>query len=294
MEEITTSQGTQTSEIGSVDTGNVAPVESVETSNPIEQNTQTTTIPEMTNVEEKKDDTVQPEEEKQEPKPEEKQESKEEEVKEFNPDEIDFDNMTPYDDIEGYNFSSLAKEYGIDMSDEDALNEVKAYAKKIKDAGFTQEQADLFFKTQLDNILEAKRAEEELYKPSNIIKNLKEHLSIEEQRNYKPILNWINQSNKSGALPQKMINDAMANPTLVKFLNVLYKNSTSNTPVEVPKPVVKGGISSSTAVEKYKEWMNSQPSASQESVKQYVLGLQQMVDQNNIDEFNAIFKSILN
>lgn len=224
-----------------------------------------------------------------------KDEVKNEEIEEkiFTPDDIDFESMTPYDDVEGYNFSDLAKEYGIDMGDDEALGEIKDYAKKIKEAGFNQQQAELFFKTHLDIIINNKKAEEESYKPENIVKNLKENLSIEEQRNYKPILNWINQSNKDGALPQQLVNDAMANPTIVKFLNVLYKNSTSKTPVEVPKPVVKGGISAKTAVEKYKEWMNSQPNVSQENVKQYVLGLKQMVDQNSMDDFNSIFKSML-
>ncbi len=206
-----------------------------------------TTIPETPIEPEKEvEETTEPQEETKEV---------EEETKEFNPDEIDFDNMTPYDEVEGYNFGDLVREYGIDTDDQEALDEVKAYAKRLKDAGFNQEQANLFFRTFLDNVVNDMNEEKEMYTPANISKSLNEQLTIEEKRNYKPILNWIKSANANGALPQKMINDAMSNPTLVKFLNVLYSNhANSRTPIEIQKPVIKGGLSAVGAVEKYQEW----------------------------------------
>lgn len=245
-----------------------------------------TTIPETPIEPEKEvEETTEPQEETKEV---------EEETKEFNPDEIDFDNMTPYDEVEGYNFGDLVREYGIDTDDQEALDEVKAYAKRLKDAGFNQEQANLFFRTFLDNVVNDMNEEKEMYTPANISKSLNEQLTIEEKRNYKPILNWIKSANVNGALPQKMINDAMSNPTLVKFLNVLYSNhANSRTPIEIQKPVIKGGLSAVGAVEKYQEWMKSQNTVSPEQTKAYVESLRKMVDSKSLEDFNNIFKSIL-
>lgn len=245
-------------------------------------------------------ETIEPQEQQEvqpniEPIQEEVEENQNEE---FNPDDIDLEDEQEedkpnYKDIEGYDLEYI-KDI-IDFDNPEAIEYVKSEMAKLRKAGFTQEQAQLYIDSHLNAYQEEEEENKKLSSKEYVVNHLKEKLTKEEKMNYKPILNLMNEISSNGAFPKEWVKDAMSNPNLVKILNGIYKHQTNtNKVVEVPMPKQKAHMTPSDAFDKYVDWLQHQPSTTrdktgkfiEESLKPYIL-------EKDIEEFNQIFKNLI-
>lgn len=241
----------------------------------------------------KEEPEIQPNQEK---KDEEKIEEKEDE--EFNPEEIDLEdeeeNGKPnYKDIEGYDLEYIKDV--IDFENPEAVEYIKSEMSKLKKAGFTQEQAQLYIDSHLNSYREDEEEERKLSSKEYVVNHLKEKLTKEERMNYKPILSLMNEISSTGAFPKEWVKDAMSNPNLVKILNGIYKHQTNtNKVVEVPTPKQKAYMTPSAAFDKYKDWIVSQPSTTLNKTGEFIeKELKPYILEKDMAQFNQIFKSLL-
>lgn len=238
------------------------------------------------NLEQKKDTDV-----------EEKEEEKEDE--EFNPEEIDLEDDNEdedkpnYKDIEGYDLEYV-KDI-VDFDNPEAVEYIKSEMAKLKKAGFTQEQAQLYIDSHLNAYREDEIEEKRLSSKEYVVNHLKEKLTKEERMNYKPILNYMNEVSSTGAFPKEWVKDAMSNPNLVKILNGIYKHQTNtNKVVEVPTPKQKAYMTPSAAFDKYRDWIVSQPSTTLDKTGEFIeKELKPYILEKDMAQFNQIFKSLL-
>ena len=237
-------------------------------------------------------------EQKNDEKVDEVNEEKTKEDEEFNPNEIDFENdenndRPNYKDIEGYNLEYIKDV--IDFDNPEAVEYVKSEMTKLKKAGFTQEQAQLYIDSHLNIYKEEEEEERKLNSKEYVVNHLKEKLTKEERMNYKPILSLMNEISSTGAFPKEWVKDAMSNPNLVKILNGIYKHQTNtNKVVEVPTPKQKAHMTPSAAFDKYVDWMKKQPSTTLEKTGKFIEEtLKPYILEKDMDEFNQIFKSLI-
>lgn len=228
--------------------------------------------------------------------PQQKQEEPKEESQEFDAEDLDFEqddaNNPIYKNIEGYDLEAY-KDI-LNFEDEESVGFIKEELAKLKQAGFTQEQADLYIKSHLETYQEEQEEEERLHSKEYVKEKLKTKLSKEEQRNYRPILNMMKEISNTGAFPKEWINDAMSNPNLVKILNGIYKHQTNtNTVKEVPQPKQKATMTPSMAFEKYKDWIVSQKSVTLDKTHKFVESLRPYIMDKDMNDFNEIFKGIM-
>lgn len=221
-----------------------------------------------------------------------------EEVEEFNPDDINLEDEQEedkpnYKDIEGYDLEYI-KDI-VDFDNPEAVEYVKSEMAKLKKAGFTQEQAQLYIDSHLNNYREEEEEERRLNSKEYVVNHLKEKLTKEEKMNYKPILSLMNEVSSNGAFPKEWVKDAMSNPNLVKILNGIYKHQTNtNKVVEVPTPKQKAHMSPSDAFEKYADWIKKQPSTTLEKTGKFIEeDLRPYILEKDMAEFNQIFKSLI-
>lgn len=221
-----------------------------------------------------------------------------EEVEEFNPDDINLEDEQEedkpnYKDIEGYDLEYI-KDI-VDFDNPEAVEYVKSEMAKLKKAGFTQEQAQLYIDSHLNNYREEEEEERRLNSKEYVVNHLKEKLTKEEKMNYKPILSLMNEVSSTGAFPKEWVKDAMSNPNLVKILNGIYKHQTNtNKVVEVPTPKQKAHMSPSDAFEKYADWIKKQPSTTLEKTGKFIEeDLRPYILEKDMAEFNQIFKSLI-
>ena len=225
-------------------------------------------------------------------------EEENEEVEEFNPDDISLEDEQEedkpnYKDIEGYDLEYIKDV--VDFDNPEAVEYVKSEMAKLKKAGFTQEQAQLYIDSHLNNYREEEEEERRLNSKEYVVNHLKEKLTKEEKMNYKPILSLMNEVSSTGAFPKEWVKDAMSNPNLVKILNGIYKHQTNtNKVVEVPTPKQKAHMSPSDAFEKYADWIKKQPSTTLEKTGKFIEeDLRPYILEKDMAEFNQIFKSLI-
>lgn len=225
-------------------------------------------------------------------------EEENEEVEEFNPDDISLEDEQEedkpnYKDIEGYDLEYIKDV--VDFDNPEAVEYVKSEMAKLKKAGFTQEQAQLYIDSHLNNYREEEEEERRLNSKEYVVNHLKEKLTKEEKMNYKPILSLMNEVSSTGAFPKEWVKDAMSNPNLVKILNGIYKHQTNtNKVVEVPTPKQKAYMSPSAAFDKYVDWMGKQPSTTFEKTSNFIESdLKPYILEKDMGEFNQIFKSLI-
>ena len=92
-------------------------------------------------------------------------EEENEEVEEFNPDDISLEDEQEedkpnYKDIEGYDLEYIKDV--VDFDNPEAVEYVKSEMAKLKKAGFTQEQAQLYIDSHLNNYREEEEEERRL------------------------------------------------------------------------------------------------------------------------------------
>lgn len=272
----------------------------VETQNQNSQVTETDVneIADEVNIPTESEENLQQPTEPTESEVEEKSEEENEEVEEFNPDDISLEDEQEedkpnYKDIEGYDLEYIKDV--VDFDNPEAVEYVKSEMAKLKKAGFTQEQAQLYIDSHLNNYREEEEEERRLNSKEYVVNHLKEKLTKEEKMNYKPILSLMNEVSSTGAFPKEWVKDAMSNPNLVKILNGIYKHQTNtNKVVEVPTPKQKAYMSPSAAFDKYVDWMGKQSSTTLEKTSNFIESdLKPYILEKDMKEFNQIFRSLM-
>lgn len=270
-----------------------------------QSNTQEPTPEEPVKQEENKEEPAEPEKTPEDEKPEENKEEK----KAFNPEEVDFEDKTEKKEgeekeekkeedednpnkIEGYDLDSF-KDI-LDLESEDSRSYLQNELKELKELGFTQKQTNKYIEKQIQ--LYQKQQENEKRESSLEYKTekLNKELSVEEKRNYKPILSWVKEG-IGEEVPSEWVNDIMGNPKLVKVFNSLYKQATNNNNVqdiEVPKPKTNATIES--AIAEFKKKMGEKDEIPMSETKEIALGLQKTLSGEDLNQFNQIYKTILN
>ena len=215
------------------------------------------------------------------------------EDKEFDPDSMDFEEEEKpfYKDIEGYDLE-FAKDI-LDFDSEDAVNYIKGELSELKALGFSQAQAEKYINSHLKAYRDQQAQDQELRSEKHIKEKLNDKLTREEKGNYKAILNWVKEVSSDGSFPREWVGDVMSNPNLVKMLNAMYKNKTSNNKVqEIPQPVTKATMSVKDAVAKYKDWIVKEKGASIDKTTEFINGLRPYIADKDMESFNQIFKSV--
>ncbi len=218
----------------------------------------------------------------------------------FNPEDIDLEDeedddkeQPNYKNIEGYDLEYV-KDI-VDFDNPEVVEYIKSEMAKLKKAGFTQEQAQLYIDSHLNAYKEDEIEEKRLNSKEYVVNHLKEKLTKEERMNYKPILSLMNEISSTGAFPKEWIKDAMSNPNLVKILNGIYKYQTNTNKVtEIPAPKQKAHMTPSSAFDKYADWIKKQPSTTLEKTGKFIEeNLRPYILEKDMAEFNQIFKSLI-
>lgn len=189
----------------------------------------------------------------------------------------------------------------MDLSDPEDEKLVREKLKAYREAGFTQAQVNQvindmveLYRQDAQEAYEKELEEEKLYTPEAILDRLKKELTTEEKREYKHVANWFSQIGK-GAIKDQHISDALSNPSLVKILTVLYKNSTNTNVVRdtgdtTPK---SSSISPQAVFERWQEWIKGQKNVTRDASRNYIKQFENLISSDDKETFNQIFKSIL-
>lgn len=236
-----------------------------------------------------------------------------EEKKVFDPNTVDFGDgsETKEEETEDKQEEELNGEYEgysldefkdvMDLSDPEDEKLVREKLKAYREAGFTQAQVNQvindmveLYRQDAQEAYEKELEEEKLYTPEAILDRLKKELTTEEKREYKHVANWFSQIGK-GAIKDQHISDALSNPSLVKILTVLYKNSTNTNVVRdtgdtTPK---SSSISPQAVFERWQEWIKGQKNVTRDASRNYIKQFENLISSDDKETFNQIFKSIL-
>lgn len=202
-------------------------------------------------------------------------------------------------EYEGYSLDEFKDV--MDLSDPEDEKLVREKLKAYREAGFTQAQVNKvindmveLYRQDAQEAYEKELEEEKMYTPEAILERLKKELTTEEKREYKHVANWFSQIGK-GAIKDQHISDALSNPSLVKILTVLYKNSTNTNVVRdtgdtTPK---SSSISPQAVFERWQEWIKGQKNVTRDASRNYIKQFENLISSDDKETFNQIFKSIL-
>ena len=139
---------------------------------------------------------------------------------EFNPDEIDFDDDEDLYKFGDYNLSKFKDV--LDVSSDEVVEDIKNTAKELSEHGFTQEQIEYLIEKSMDN------TPQEVKEPTReeVMKELKENLSVAERRDYKKVGSYLKEQLKGTEL-EGYYKEAMSNPGVYKLVHTLYDKVTN-------------------------------------------------------------------
>lgn len=218
-----------------------------------------------------------------------KEEEKEEEIKAFNPDDLDFsDNDTTF----GIYDLSDFKDY-INFDNAEGLEAFRQEAKEMEKRGFTQDQVKYVMEKVLE--LEGDAEQPEILTQKEVQANLKKHLTIEEQRNYKTTGNFIREAIK-GTEVEGGYNEIMSNPFLYKLANALIKKAAGGKMIN--KSNVKQGQNINYTVEnaqaQYDKYLTNNPDSKREDKINFLSNLYKKMPETEKGKFESIFDGLFN
>ena len=148
-----------------------------------------------------------------------------EEDNNFDPDNLEFEESEDYT-FGDYNLSKFKD--SLDFTNEAVREGFNNLSKELKEQGFTQAQIEWLMEKEI-SAAQNKRN----FEPSKeqVIKELKENLSIQERRDYKAVGSFL-KDNLKGTEIEKYYKEAMANPAVFKIVHALYSKNMSGKPIE--------------------------------------------------------------
>lgn len=155
------------------------------------------------------------------------QETNQEENTEFNPDDLEFEEEEGEFTFGDYNLSRFKDD--INLSDDNIRNFLNEKAKVLKEKGFNQNQVEFILE---EEIKEARAKQVAKPTKEDIIKDLKENLTIQERKDYKNVGNYLKDGLKGTEL-EGYYNEAMSNPIVYKLIHSLYTKTLSGKPIGI-------------------------------------------------------------
>ncbi|MGL5594108.1 MAG: hypothetical protein ACRDDH_09255 [Cetobacterium sp.] len=228
------------------------------------------------------------------------EETKEEIVEdnEFSAEEIDFDEVEKTEDgqytVEGYNLDKFAEV--LNFEDEDNRKIINAEMQKLKEKGYSQEQAEYFIEQQI-RVMEEYEADIApiAVTKTEVMKQLNEALTREEKANYKPILGWTKEVGEKIGLTPAQINEAMSNPMLVKLMNGFYQKAAKTggvKTVEVKAPEPKVSLDYTTAFQRVQDKIIK--GTPKEDVIKYAKELEASLKAEDLENFKTTYQRVFN
>lgn len=209
---------------------------------------------------------------------------------EFNPDEMDFEDGANV--FEGYDLGKFAET--LNLEDEANVKIITSEMQKLKEKGFSQEQAEYFVEQQVRLMQEYEAdIEPAPVTQAEVKKVLNESLTKEEKLNYKPILGWLKEDAKSIGLTDRQVQEAMQNPILVKLMNGFYKRAAGKggvKTVEVKAPESNVTMDFGTAMKQVQDKILA--GTSKEDVIKFAKGLETSLKGDQLDQFKVTFGRI--
>ncbi len=246
------------------------------------QETQTEN-PELENTEElETEETEQAKEETEE-------KEREEPDEEFNSDDMDF---TENDTTFGiYDLSKYRDNINFDNAE--AMEAFNKEAKKLEQLGFTQEQVDYMCESILGLNEEAEQPQKLTKK--EVQANLKKYLTVEEQRNYAAVNNFMKEKLKGTEL-EKNQTEIMSNAYLVKLGHIFYKAISGGKVIN--KANVKQGQNIQYTTEKaqaqYEKYLKENPDTSREDKMKFLTNLYKKMPEKEQLKFEDAFNGLFN
>lgn len=148
---------------------------------------------------------------------------------EFNPDDL-FDEEDGKEQINyqfgAYDLSKYADT--LDFENEELTSELREYADRYEQAGFTQEQIELILDDRIKDEMELEALRAKKPTKEEIKQRLVKSLTKEEIRNYRPTSHYVNDLVKGTEFEGKA-NEILQNPSLIKLFHIAYKKSLGRT-----------------------------------------------------------------
>ena len=215
-----------------------------------------------------------------------KEETKEETEEEFNPDNVDFsENDTTF----GIYDLSKYKD-NINFENTEAMEAFNKEAKEFEKRGFTQEQMEYI----LESVLGMKEEPETPQKMTKkeVDANLKQHLTIEERRNYPVINNFVKDTLKGTELEGNTL-EIMSNPYLVKLASYFYKKGAGGRVINksnVPEQKARITYTLESVQKSYEKFLEKNPSKEEEN--KYLSDLYKRVPDKDKEQFSFIYEGM--
>lgn len=184
----------------------------------------------------------------------------------FNPDELEFEENESDFTFGDYNLSKFKDD--INLTDDNIRNFLNDKAKILKEKGFSQNQVEFILE---EEIKEARAKQITKSTKEDIIKDLKENLTIQERKDYKNVGSYLKESLKGTEL-ESYYTEAMSNPIVYKLIHSLYTKTLSGKPVEIgttkdTKEIKKESKTLEQATNEYLDYLSKNLFTSEDKTK---------------------------
>ncbi len=217
---------------------------------------------------------------------EEPKEEKEETEEEFNPDNMD---LSENDATFGkYDLSKYKDK--INFENAEALEAFRQEAITLEKLGASQELVEYLCENMI-GLNEEEQAPQKITK-KEVEANLKQHLTIEERRNYPVINNFVKDTLKGTEMENNTL-EIMSNPYLVKLASYFYKKGVGGRVINqsnVPEQKAKITYTLDSVQKSYEKFLEKNPTKEQEN--KYLSDLYKRIPDKDKTQFSFIYEGL--
>lgn len=208
-----------------------------------------------------------------------------EESTEFDPDNLEFEETEEDFTFGDYNLSRFKD--NLNLSDENVRKGMTELAAELKENNFTQAQIEWLMEKEISAVQNKNSIEPT---KEQVMKELKETLTIQERKDYKAVGGYLKENLKGTEL-EKYYKEAMANPAVFKIVHALYSKNISGkpiTPTKDTKEVKKPEKTFEQVTEEYLDFL-SKSSLSKEDKKPHIEKILSSLSKTQRAEFKKMF-----
>lgn len=216
---------------------------------------------------------------------EETEETTEQESTEFDPDTLEFEEAEEDFTFGDYNLSRFKD--NLNLSDENVRRGMTELAVELKENNFTQAQIEWLMEKEISAVQNKNSVEPT---KEQVMKELKETLTIQERKDYKAVGGYLKENLKGTEL-EKYYKEAMSNPAVFKIVHALYSKNLSGKPITTAKDakeVKKPEKSFEQVTEEYLDFL-SKSSLSKEDKKPHIEKILSSLSKTQRAEFKKMF-----
>lgn len=209
----------------------------------------------------------------------------EEENTEFDPDTLEFEETEEDFTFGDYNLSKFKD--NLNLSDENVRRGMTELAAELKENNFTQAQIEWLMEKEIYAVQNKNSVEPT---KEQVMKELKETLTVQERKDYKVVGNYLKE-NLKGTEIEKYYKEAMANPAVFKIVHALYSKNVSGKPITATKEnkeVRQTGMTLEKAIQEYTEYLGKHIGDGEDR-KPIITKLIKDLPKNQQEEFKKLF-----